>query len=186
MNCINPLYLFRNWLSTWVSRNWTIVSVTRPCRQASKASSPETTPPTQGSPSTSSPTSAWVLWPKTSELTSRPTPNLWPGWLPWSRETEREGATQTRAAGLNNNSQLRHIFQMLFFCRKWSLPGNSKIVAISIDRWCTKSGLIFGRFFGNSTQLELAVFEFFGDFVLSFFWVFLEFWVFSPKAPWVF
>ena len=48
------------------------------------------------------------------------------------------------------------------------------------------AGLIFGRFFDNSAQLELAVFEFFGILPWVFFWIFLEFWVFSPKAPWVF
>ena len=46
-------------------------------------------------------------------------------------------------------------------------------------------GLIFGPFFGNSTQLKLAVFEFF--WILP--WVFsgfsLSFEFFSPKAPWV-
>ena len=37
------------------------------------------------------------------------------------------------------------------------------------------SDLFFGHFSGNSTQLELAVFEFFGDLSLSFFKILLEF-----------
>ena len=44
-----------------------------------------------------------------------------------------------------------------------------------------RPGLIFGHFSAKSTQLELAVFEFFLEFGLSFFKILLVFWVFFTK-----
>ena len=57
---------------------------------------------------------------------------------------------------------------------------NKPMQFLLVNFICTSSnntGLIFGRFFGNSTQLELAVFEFFGfwlDFFLCLHFHFLQ------------
>ena len=45
----------------------------------------------------------------------------------------------------------------------------------------TITGLFFGRFFGNSAQLELPVLEFFGNMRLSFLRFSLSFEFFWPK-----